>query len=247
MAEGRWLERYQAGERELVWHELRQLGDRVRAPEFAPEAQAVCDEMARRAAHNVRLVVDRLREQGYRFHVNDSRQAAVEPFHPPGPEVRAHVAWLEDRIGPIPMALSSWIRLVGDVWLVGTHPRWRESSQADPLVIEAEGSKYPDSSIHDYFEDEQEAWQEARDAGDEEPFLLPLAPDRLHKANVSGGGPYGVPLPDRTAEGLFVGEVAMPFVAYLNLVFSQGGFPGQTDGEAQWEIRSSLSGGMLAL
>lgn len=248
MPEGRWLERYQAGERELVWHELRQLGDRVREPAYAAEAQAVCDEMATRAAHNVRLVVARLREQGYRFHVNDNRQAPVDPYHPPGPDARSHVAWLEDHLGPIPMALSSWIRLVGDVWLVGTHPRWRESSDADPLVIEAEGSRYPEASIRDYFEDEHDAWQEARDDGyDDDPFLLPLAPDALHKANVSGGDPYGVPLPDRTAEGIFVGEVAMPFVAYLNHVFSNGGFPGQSDGDAQWEIRAGLAEGMLAL
>lgn len=32
--------------------------------------------------------------------------------------------------------------------------------------------------------------------------MLPVAPDRLHKANVSGGDPYGIRLPDGTAEGL---------------------------------------------
>jgi hypothetical protein len=41
------------------------------------------------------------------------------------------------------MTLLSWVRLVGDVWLVGTHPQWAESASADPLVIEAEGSRYP--------------------------------------------------------------------------------------------------------
>jgi hypothetical protein len=38
------------------------------------------------------------------------------------------------------MAVLSWIRIVGDVWLVGTHPQWPESADANPLVIEIEGS-----------------------------------------------------------------------------------------------------------
>ena len=248
MGSGQWLERYQGGHRAAVWHELRQIGERVREPEFAADAQAVCDEMAMRVGHNMRLVVARLRAQGYRFHVNDDRQDPVDPWQPPGADAEDQVRWLEQRFGPIPMALSSWIRLVGDVWLVGTHPRWPESSDADPLVLEAAGTLHPGSSIRSSFEQEHEMWEETRTPdGDDDPFLLPLAPDRLHKANVSGGGPYGMPLPDRTAEGLFVGEVAMPFVAYLNRVFSQGGFPGDTDGEEQWEIRASIAGGLLPL
>lgn len=75
----------------------------------------------------------------------------------------------------------------------------------------------------------------------------PVAPDRLHKANVSGGAPYGVRLPDGTAEGLFVGEVAMPFVAYLNLVFRHGGFPASVPGDQQWMIKRALTAGLLAL
>lgn len=36
-----------------VWHELRQFGDRVRAPGLATEAQAVCDQMALHARHDI--------------------------------------------------------------------------------------------------------------------------------------------------------------------------------------------------
>lgn len=81
MGSGQWLERYKEGERALVWHELRQAGDGVREPEFAQDAQAVCDEMARRAGHNIEMVVARLRAQGYRFHINDDEQTPVDPFH----------------------------------------------------------------------------------------------------------------------------------------------------------------------
>jgi hypothetical protein len=45
-----WLSRYLAGQREQVWHELRQLGSTIRQhSELAEAAQLVCDEMARRA------------------------------------------------------------------------------------------------------------------------------------------------------------------------------------------------------
>ena len=74
MGSGQWLERYKEGERALVWHELRQAGDGEREPEFAQDAQAVCDEMARRAGHNIEMVVARLRAQGYRFHINDDER-----------------------------------------------------------------------------------------------------------------------------------------------------------------------------
>jgi len=243
-----WLERYRRGEREQVWHELRHWGDRVREPDIAGDAQAVCDEMALRARHNIELIVGRLREQGYRFHTNDDAQDPVEPLRIPTGGAAALLSWLEERFGPVPMVISSWLRLVGDVWLVGTHPDWPESAAADPLVIELEGTRYPDASIRDYFAGEFKAWQDwtAADA-DAGGFVLPLAPDRLHKANVSGGGPYGVRLPDGTAEGQFTGEVAMPFVAYLNWVFQNGGFPGPATGAEKWKIKKALSDGLVAL
>jgi hypothetical protein len=85
MGSPRWLERYRAGRREQVWHELRQCGRRVREPDLAAEAQSVCDEMARRARRNLEVVVARLTAQGYRFHTNDEAQEPVEALREPGP------------------------------------------------------------------------------------------------------------------------------------------------------------------
>jgi hypothetical protein len=88
----------------------------------------------------------------------------------------------------VPLTLLSWVRLVGDVWLVGTHPEWPASASADPLVIQIEGSHHPDHSIQDYFTGEWERWQEYAEKRLElGPFILDLSPDRLHKENVSGG------------------------------------------------------------
>jgi hypothetical protein len=77
--------------------------------------------------------------------------------------------------------------------------------------------------------------------------VLPVAPDRLHKDNVSGGPPYRLVVPDGCADGLFVAEATMPFVSYLNWVFRSGGFPGHATSPAPWAVRQSLAKNLLPL
>lgn len=156
-----WLARYEAGDRERVWHELRQLGAAVRRDEYLSEAEQVCDAMARRARRNVDALVQRLVSGGHRFHVNDGEQAPATAHVAPTEAAGAHAHWLEERFGPVPLTLQSWIREVGDVWLVGTHPAWSDSASADPLVLEVEGSRYPGSSMRDFLESEEEGWRDS--------------------------------------------------------------------------------------
>lgn len=238
-----WLERYLEGESQAIWHELRQLGARVREPEFAREAQAVCDEMARRARSNLEIIVERLLEQGYRFHTNDAARDAVDALVSPAADADRFVEWMEQTFGSIPMTLSSWVRIVGDVWLVGTHPDWPASASADPLVIEVAGTRYPGESMRSYLVGELHQWRE--ESG--EPFELPVAPDRLHKDNVSGGPPYGIVLPDDCADAHIVADAGTPFVSYLRKVFDAGGFPYWTGDERQRAVQRSLAAGLKPL
>ncbi len=129
-----WLAQYSAGHREQVWHELHQLGAAVREPENLAEPQLVCNEMALRARHNVEVIVERLTQDGFRFHTNDDKQTPVTPHIPPTQTAAQHADWLEQRFGPVPLTLLSWVRLVG------THPEWQTSASADPLVIQIEGT-----------------------------------------------------------------------------------------------------------
>lgn len=248
MSSGSWLARYRAGQRKQVWHELHQLGSAVREPELMEEVQLVCDEMARRARQNIEVIVERLTQDGFRFHSNDDAETPETPHIPPTAAAEEHARWLQERFGMVPLTLLSWVRLVGDVWLVGTHPDWPSSAAADPLVIQVEGSHYPGASIRDHFESEWRRWQELIDEDPEYGlFQLALAPDRLHKDNVSGGGPYGVVVPDACADGLFVTETTMPFVDYLNLVFAHGGFPWRTGAANQWRVTKDLAKDLLPL
>lgn len=245
-----WLARYEAGQHREVWSELRALGADVRSnPESSAETQAVCDAMARRALSNIELIVERLTAQGYRFHTNDDEQVEVVPHRRPGAHASVVLAWLENQFSAIPFTVSSWLRIVGDVWLVGTHPRWANSADADPLVIEFEGSRsLGDESMVGYFASEFEAYQEMVDEGEGEgPFVLPIAPDRLHKANVSGGPPYGILLPDASAEGMFAAETDFHFVDYLNDVFANGGFLDAADEGVPADLLAELTSDLNVL
>ena len=79
--------------------------------------------------------------------MNDEARTPATPYVLPTVAAGEYADWLEERFGPVPMILLSWTRLVGDVWLVGTHPQWAASASADPLVIELEGSRYANESV----------------------------------------------------------------------------------------------------
>ncbi len=162
--------------------------------------------MALRARRKIEVIIDRLSRDGYQFHANDDDQTQAVPFIPATAGAAEHASWLREQFDAVPMTLLSWVRLVGDVWLVGTHLDWPESSSADPLVIQVEGSHYPDSSMRGYFTDQLDGWSEWNDGHPGTRFVLPLAPDRYHKENVSGGEPYGMALPDGCVDGLFVAK-----------------------------------------
>lgn len=243
-----WVARYQAGQRAQVWHELRQLGASVRNNEFLSEAQLVCDQMARRARQNIEMIVGRLSQDGFQFHTNDDDRRPLTPYIPPSATAAHYAERLDQKFGPLPLTLIAWIRIVGDVWLVGPHPHWSTSAKSDPLVLQVEGLHYPDSSIEDYFADQWENWRRQPDDANRRPFVLELAPDRLHKSNVSGGAPYGIILPDACTDGFFRGEIGLPFIEYLNSVFRRAGFPYATGGgRAEWEITYQRGQDLLEL
>jgi hypothetical protein len=101
-------------------------------------------------------------------------------------------------------------------------------ASADPLVIELEGSLHQGAEILRYFEDEHDGWRERAAEHDDEPFLLPVAPDLSHKQGLSGGATYGFLLPDGCADGLFQSQVTMPSCLTPTGYSSAAGSPGPT-------------------
>lgn len=89
--------------------------------------------------------------------------------------------------------------------------------------------------------------QEGEDEADSpEPLEATLAPDDLHKDNVSGGSPYSVALPDPAADFRLLNERHdLLFVPYLRLaILRSGGLPGLDGRAAQFEPLRELIAGL---
>jgi hypothetical protein len=151
--------------------------------------------------------------------------------------------------GPLPLSLRIWCEEVGAVSLMGRHPVvcHRAGSGAIEIsdaVLTRTGARFVNRNggarrdpplsdplvVTPYFGEWEEMAEVCMDAEDDgEPERLEemsLAPDRYHKANYSGGEPYGMRVPDAAVDGVFTDANGLLFVDYLRLAFRWGGFPG---------------------
>jgi hypothetical protein len=201
------FDRYVAGEHAQVWTELIALGDGVRRDPSAADALAVAYETMQRVEANTRTVIDRLSRLGYRF-------ATLPPHRTPGRRKWRQIEQLERLVGALPLSLRAFYDVVGAVDLIGRHQSIMapDSSVApDPLVV---------FGVEDALAERESMDDEGRSA-------ITIAPDDLHKENISGGDPYTVVVPDQRSDGVLLGERHnLLFVDYLRLCFRHGGFPG---------------------
>ena len=115
---------------------------------------------------------------------------------------------------------------------------WRDGwpEYGDPLHIEG-----PRGGVVDFRD-----WHGGGGAYDPavgDTFLCPIAPDVLHKDNVSGGPPYSVRLPHAGADPLLCYEWHnVGFVPYLRIaILGWGGFPGLSQASPQHKWRRSTA------
>lgn len=213
---GAWLDRYESGQRAAVWTEMIGLGDWTRNDADAwADARQVAALTMQRARHNIEVLIANLQTAGYRF----TPGAELEVWEPPTSDISAELDDLEAEIGLLPLALRAWYEQVGQVNLVGRHPAW-PNDDLDPLVVYA-----PIDFIRSEFRD----WQETRGTpwSSGRQFTIDIAPDRLHKADISGGPPYGITVPDRAADSLVLFEEHQTtFSNYLRIAFHWAGMPG---------------------
>jgi hypothetical protein len=216
-AKGDLLARYRRGEHVEVWQALR----RIKAIDgtLRDEALAVAVETMRRVAHCCDLAAERLSAEGWVALSGQLRSA-------PEPDLPGTLAALEQAAGsPVPPSLLAFWQVVDAVDFVWDYEQAQAApalgldldlTELDPLIIEPASVASP-------------TWLEGRSPGDlDAPSPLWLAPDRLHKANISGGDPYGIDLPFRGADPRFNDDrpQPLPFVDHLRLALRWGGFPG---------------------
>ena len=218
-----FFERYIEGQHEKVWQELVALGAAVRTDPHAADALAVAYETMRRVEANVKTVTARLEGMGYQF--------AAVPHTPPGKKLRKQVDKLEKELGTLPLSLRAFYEITGSVDWTGRHPalsRGSDTVAADPLVV------FAAEDVLTFAEPED---------GDN---AIPIGPDDLHKANVSGGAPYEIAVPDTAADGKLLNERHdLYFVDYLRLVFRFGGLLGYEGIERVPEEIAVLNAGLL--
>jgi hypothetical protein len=215
------MARYEQGDHVAVWRELFALGP---LPDDAlrREAAAVARSTMQRVRTNVEIVTARLKAAGYPF------DSFLPPWTPPASTVEGDIHRIEEAAGgPVPTSLRAFWTIVGEVhWKHAEDeevkdPPWDRDlkiAAADPLCVL--------SAANAYFSVEE--WQDRLQEHHAEvvgPLELELEPDYLHKANISGGAPYSITVPNDAADAILENEEhALPFVDYLRLCFKWGGF-----------------------
>lgn len=216
---GDFLARYLRGEHGPVWKELR--SHEALGGDLLEEARAVARETMSRVARNADRLAERLGAAGWRPLYSELRTQ-------PRTEDQGVMRRIEETTGaPLPLSLRAFWETVGGINFVwdynaGEAPDLRVDvpmDGMDPLCVD------PPQLMTSLFEE----WEDQRTGIDPElvdPFDLDLAPDYLHKADVSGGAPYGIELPFLGADPVFANEAHnLPFVDYLRLCFCWAGFP----------------------
>jgi hypothetical protein len=215
------LDRYQKGAYEAVWRDLIALGPDVRQDPYKDAAWAVAQETMRRAAHNVRLLIERLKQLNYQF-------ASEEWVYIPCTEEERKLFSACDRERLwVPLSLRAFREEVGRVDLVGSHPALSPmDDKGKPLITDP-------LEVHDCersLESLRQEWSHTSPE-DREPLSWAVSADAQGKAdmlmNEQVEGSYTVQMPNAAADAVLEGEVhGIGFVEYLRLSFRWGGFPG---------------------
>jgi hypothetical protein len=238
--------RYECGEHVAVWEELRH------QPVSAADAAAVAEATMRRVARNVDVVVDRLRAAGWRWAYQERvRQAPTDD------DLRA-IAAVEERQGPLPVALRACLMHVGEVCLCGTLPGWEPPwywfddfvldpgtypVMGDPLVL-------PRTA---WMAEDWPSWMAGdlaglgSDDGVEPRRLYLFAPDEVRKAGMSGGDHY-LMLPPAAADPPLVGvehREGVTLVEYLRASLAHGGFAAAEFMAAPPSLLAEISGELV--
>ena len=222
-------------------------------------------------------MLERMRQQtppASRVAIDPLRHPDV--YQPPDGATAERLNQVEATIGgPLPLSLRAFCEHAGAVSFLGSHrvlgqrdgqnamkigfgfglpldhplvePFAAAASRAGVQVLdtveEADESPLPDPLVvQPYFEE----WE---DADEREGLVeLSLAPDDLHKSNISGGDPYGMRIPNPAADGIFSDWNQGYFVDYLRIAFRWGGFPGfaRSSRRPELELRY-LSEGLLEI
>ncbi len=218
----RLSERYDAREEKQVWDDLRSA--KADIWHFYEDAYEVAQATMQRVAYNIQLIRQNLINAGYEFLAKNE-----DIYRRPDDRTDEKIAYVEEKIGPLPLVLKVFYEVVGSVdfrqsqtqlikWMNEKRPKATELQllgEQDPLVV------FPIDTLIAKI--------------DATPTLAPkrayfcFAPDEFHKANYSGGENYHLWLPDLNADCPIYGIYDWGqeyFLEHLRICCLHGGFRG---------------------
>ncbi|MEU4156399.1 hypothetical protein [Actinoplanes sp. NPDC026670] len=235
---GELVARYLDGDHRGVWRDL--------------GAVAHLDDVWRAEAEQVAaLTMDRVRQNAANLTaalIARGWPVGLEQALPgPDADIEDRLRELEQITGSaVPPALAAFWRIVGTIDLV---PRGTWDGPFPPDVPEHLAVADPLEVI-----DLDTAWSEVEDWVDESadlhpelagPLAVVIAADYLHKANISGGGPYSVWLPHAGADPVVREEEhGLAFTDYLRRAFAAKGFL-RLDDQEEW-VAHGMTGDEVA-
>lgn len=234
------LKSYQTGDYIDIWEHIRSVPNTY-ACENA-DIRDVAKATMERVKQNADLISGRLRDWGWEALDIGSKDLRVSP----SPSDRAILDEIVEITGAaLPLSLQTFWEIVGGINWVWNYESNAECpdlgvdvpfDEMDPLCVEP-----PRSLIYQLKE-----WESGEHhlvtSTPEGFYRLDLAPDYLHKANVSGGGPYGFTLPSNDPDPVFETEPKdLYFLDYLRWSFKWAGFPRLNEFKNEPQVQEFLS------
>ena len=210
---GRALDMYDKGRGAEVWVDLVAAGPDAVAPDRIAETREIARRTMLAVRRNLERLIAGLSEWGYEFAPAPGDDILADSGVSPDT-----LDELEQRIGALPVALRAFAEHIGSVSLAGRRPEW-DGNLADPLILTFDAD-YVLSEHGLFLEDRGTEYERTE-------FAVELAPDHLHKADISGGAPFSMVVPCEAADSLLRGEGHQTtLVNYLRTALRWGGFPG---------------------
>jgi hypothetical protein len=234
----RWLERYEAGEREAVWREMRASGAAALEIE---DAARVASATMRRVKQDLERIVAILRADSYPF--------AEDPLPGPSKVLAKDLAAMEKALGAaLPLSFRAFHEIVGPVDL-RRHPTaiaksaFNDLSWSDPLQVA------PSAVTRDFIATAAKAskrkWPEALRLP--ERLMFAMSPERKGDVDQQEDGAYELEAFGHAADGVvwLGGSLVAPFVEHLRATMERGGFARIDRHEHGPALRARLSAGRV--
>jgi len=216
-----------------VYADIYNLKQEAFSDKYFDDVQSVLTETFNRIDFNLKIIFSELKNIDYAFKT-EFRFNFEKPLLAPFPDTDELLVKLDAAVsdfGHIPLSLKLFYKIVGSCNFALDYDNQPEMfwECADPIQI----NSLDDIVNYVSHEDWTEYLSEILEDDNSQLPYLELAPDYLHKDNISGGLPYSIQLTKQPSiDGLFLNEPnETTFIDYLRICMENCGFSRITNPE----------------